>query len=152
MQRFRQSRLFTGCGAVVGPLVLLAAVAVAFSADRAPIARKTPPCSVETLEGDYRGNLSGVRSTGLFALQFRDTFNGDGTGTGSTTLMTETSGPTSTTTTLIYTLDSDCTGTLTVVRSDGSAAHYNIVVVKHATEVDYLGTDSGVVATGTARK
>ena len=59
MQRFRQSRLFTRCGAVVGPLVLLAAVAVAFSADRAPSARKTPPCSVETLEGDYRGTSRG---------------------------------------------------------------------------------------------
>ena len=103
MQRFRQSRLFTRCGAVVGPLVILAAVAVAFSADRAPIARKTPPCSVRLWKGTT-GEPLGVRSTGLFALQFRDTFNGDGTGTGSTTLMTETSGPTSTTTTLIYTL------------------------------------------------
>ena len=52
--------------------------------------------------------------------------------------MTETSGPTSTTTTLIYTRIAtarDPSGR----GSDGSAAHYNIVVVKHATEVDYLG-------------
>ena len=122
------------------------------SAQTVPQLQERPHPARSRLWKGTTGEPLGVRSTGLFALQFRDTFNGDGTGTGSTTLMTETSGPTSTTTTLIYTLDSDCTGTLTVVRSDGSAAHYNIVVVKHATEVDYLGTDSGVVATGTARK
>jgi hypothetical protein len=152
MQRFRQSRLFTRFGAVVVTLVILAAVAVAESAVRAPIASATPTCSVQSLKGEYLGNLSGVSSSGPQALQVRDTYNGDGTGTASVTIMTQTSGPTSSTATFTYTLKSDCTGTFTSVRSTGTTAHYNIVVVDNATQVDFLRTDPGFVVTGTTQK
>jgi len=149
MQRLRQSRLFTRLGAVVVTLVIIAAVAIAFGAVRAPIAKAAPTCSVGNLKGNYLGNFSGTgSSTGPIALQAQVTFNGDGTGTAAVTLMTETSGPTSFTDTLTYTVNSNCTGTLTAVRSTGATVHYDIVVVQNATEVDFMQTDSGFVVTG----
>jgi hypothetical protein len=66
--------------------------------------------------------------------------------------MTETSGPTSSTDTATYTVKSDCTGTVTIVRSTGQTAHFNIVLVDNATEIDHLQTDPGFVVTGTLQK
>jgi hypothetical protein len=113
----------------------------------------TSTCSVRSLKGEYLGNLSGVSSsTGPLALQVRATYHGDGTATASVTLMTQTSGPTSSTDTATYTVKSDCTGTLTVVRSATPPAHFNIVLVDNATEIDHLQTDPGFVVTGTLQK
>jgi hypothetical protein len=150
MQRLRQSRLFTQLGAVVATLVIIAAVAVVFGAVRTPIARAAPTCSVASLNGNYLGNFSGTSSsTGPFALQDLVIFNGNGTGNASLTLTSETSGgPISFTATFTYTLNSNCTGTLTALRSTGQTVHYDIVAVENATEVDFLQTDPGFVTTG----
>lgn len=146
MRRFRHSRWFTRLGLVL----LIAAVAFAFGAVRAPSARAAYHyCSVSSLQGNYLGNLSGTSSsTGPLALQAQTTFDGNGGGTASVTLMTESSGPISFTSALTYTVDSNCTGTLTSQRSTGQTVHYNIAVVENATEVDLLQTDPGFVVTG----
>ena len=145
MRRFRHSSWFTRLGLVL----LIAAVAFAFGAVRAPSALAAPHCSVSSLQGNYLGNLSGTSSsTGPLALQVQTTFDGNGGGTANVTLMTESSGPISFTSVITYTVDSNCTGTLTSQRSTGQTVHYKIAVVEKANEVDLLQTDAGFVVTG----
>jgi hypothetical protein len=130
-------------------LLIVTAIAVAFGAARVPTASASRSCSVATLDGSYLGNFSGTSSvSGALAYQALATFNGDGTGTASVTLMTLTSGPTSFTSVLSYALNQDCTGTVTSMRSTGQTVHYNIVVVNKGAEVDLLQTDPGSVVTG----
>lgn len=106
-------------------------------------------CSLSTLNRDYLGSLTGTTTTtGPLALQGLASLNGDGTGTLSATLMTLTSGPITFTSTITYTLNSDCTGTLTSVRSTGQTTHYNIVVVDKGKEINLLQIDPGAVVTG----
>ena len=106
-------------------------------------------CSVKTLQGNYGGNINGTSTaTGPLALQVLATFNGNGTGTADVTLMTETQGPVVFTDTVTYTLNSNCSGMLTVIRSTGETVHYDIVVTLLGTKMDLLQTDAGNVATG----
>jgi hypothetical protein len=116
--------------------------------------RAAQTCSVGTLIGDYVGNLSGTTaSTGPVALQALVQFAGDGTATSPVaTLMTQTAGPITFTANITYTLNSDCTGTLTVVRSTGQTTHYVIAVAKEESEINLLAVDPGSVVTGTFKK
>jgi hypothetical protein len=50
--------------------------------------------------------------------------------------MTETSGPTTFTETLTYTLNSDCSATLTAMRSTGTTAHSVITVTDNGSKVE----------------
>lgn len=108
-------------------------------------------CSEATLDGDYHGNLTGTNASGSVAAQVTSTFNGDGTGTASITLMTESSGPLSFTSTVTYTLGSDCSGTMTSQRSTGETTHYVIVAVSKGSEIYLLATDPGSVITGISK-
>lgn len=105
-------------------------------------------CSDKTLDGNYGGNIDGQTSSGPFALQVLATFNGNGTATANVVEMTETSGPTSFTNTVTYSLGSNCSGTLTAVRSTGATVHYDITATLVGVEIDLMQTDSGVVSTG----
>lgn len=111
-----------------------------------------PACSLRTLRGDYGGNFTGTSSDGPFALQALNSFNGDGTASIKGTLTSETSAPTRFTATAAYTLHSDCTGSLTSVRSTGETVHYAIVVTSEGATVSLLRTDPGYVSTGTLKR
>jgi hypothetical protein len=152
MKRLQHSRLFARLMLVLALLLTVAAVTTVAAA-RAPSARASSGCSVASLNGSYLGNFSGFTGTSTspqpLALQALATFNGNGTGTASITLTTLTSGgPISFTDTLTYTLNSNCTGTLTAMRSTGQTVHYDIVVVDSAAEVDFSQIDPGFVVTG----
>ena len=139
--RQKQNRLLT----LLVPLMI--ALFIAADARTAVAAHR---CSLSTLDGDYLGNLTGTTATaGPVALQALVSFHGDGTATGvTTTLMTLTSGPITFTSTITYTLNSNCTGSLTVVRSTGQTTHYNMVVVDNGEEINLLQIDPGTVVTG----
>jgi hypothetical protein len=105
-------------------------------------------CSVKALQGNYGGNISGTStSTGPLALQALATFNGNGTGTAVITIKTE-STFTISNDTLTYTLNSNCTGVLTTTQSDGTTAHYVIVLTLLRTKLDLLQADEGFLTTG----
>ncbi|MFJ4966641.1 hypothetical protein EES43_01875 [Streptomyces sp. ADI96-02] len=134
-------------------LTLTAAVAAVTLAGALPAGAASPAahpqgCSVRTLQGDFGGNYSGTSAgTGPLAFQGLVTFNGDGTATAKATLMSETSGPTSITAVIDYTLKRDCTGTMTSQRSNGQTIHYVFTVVADGTELALLQTDPGFVVT-----
>lgn len=112
---------------------------------------KAGGCSLKTLHGTYSGAIVGTSSSsGPYAQQILSEYHGDGTAWTQGTLMKETSGPTSYTTNSTYTLNSDCTGTLTGVRNTGERVHYVIVATPDGTRVNILRTDPGYVATGEA--
>jgi hypothetical protein len=133
---------------------ILAALALAFGLLAGTVTAKAAPadglgrCSVRTLQGEYVGNIVGTSSSGPGAIQAQVTFNGDGTGTVDFTLMTETSGPMTGSATLTYTLNSNCSGMLTVVPSMGTTAHFVIAAADLGTKVYLLGTDLGIVEDG----
>jgi hypothetical protein len=137
--------------AVLAVLAALAALAATLGLLTRPAqAHATTGCSVQTLKGNYAGNVSGVTAaTGPVALQALATFNGNGTGTSSITLMTETSGPVAVTSTITYTLNRNCTGMATSVRSTGQTVHYAIAVTGQGVHLHVLATDPGSVVTGT---
>jgi hypothetical protein len=143
--------------ATFGLVVATLGIIVAFGTITAPTARAQPAgntavCSDSSLKGNYLGTESGTSSsTGPVAVQAQATFNGDGTGTAIATIMTETSGPTTVTDTLTYTVNSHCLGTLTAVRSNGQTAHFNVAVVQKWNEFYLLQTDPGFVVTADFR-
>jgi hypothetical protein len=107
-------------------------------------------CSVRTLQGSYGGDLTGTStSTGPTAGQVLETFSGNGTGTADVILMTQTQGPLAFTgEPVTYTLNSDCTGTLTALRG-GEAHHFDIVVTNSGQTIYQLRIDPGNALAGT---
>lgn len=107
-------------------------------------------CSVRTLQGSYGGNVTGTStSAGPMAGQVLEIFSGNGTGTADVTLMTQTQGPMSFTGEQVtYTLDSNCTGTLTSIRG-GQVHHFDIVVTNSGRTIHELRVDPGNVLAAT---
>jgi hypothetical protein len=107
-------------------------------------------CSVRTLQGSYGGDLTGTStSTGPTAGQVVETFRGNGTGTADVILMTQAQGPLSFNgEPVTYTLNTDCTGTLTALRG-GEAHHFAIVVTGSGRKIYQLRTDTGNAMAGT---
>lgn len=148
----------------VSPRRLLAVVAVlatlALGAALSPrptpakaSAAPAPPhrgCSARTLAGSYGGELTGTStSTGPTAGQVVETFRGNGTGTADVVLMTQTQGPVSFNgEPVTYTLNRNCTGTLTAVRG-GEAHHFDIVVTDSGRTIHQLRIDPGNALAGT---
>ena len=104
-------------------------------------------CTLQSLKGNYLGNISGTSSAGPLAAQAQLTFDGNGNGTGAVLLMPGGLPPVSDT--IKYTLASNCTGTLAATRSNGSTANYAIALSLSGSRLDLLRTDPGSVVTGT---
>jgi hypothetical protein len=113
-------------------------------------APQRPGCSVHTLRGSYGGDLTGTSTaTGPTAGQVVETFRGNGTGTADVILMTQTQGPLSFNgEPVTYTLNADCTGTLTAIRG-GQAHHFDIVVTDSGRTIYQLRIDTGNALDGT---
>jgi hypothetical protein len=106
-------------------------------------------CTLDTLKGQYlvaaTGTLFppafGVKKRSVSAAAGYSTYNGDGTGTDYVTFTVNgvnqnVASPTSTS----YTLNSDCTGTKTVLPS---GPHFNIFVASNGEGLTAIATDSG---------
>jgi hypothetical protein len=115
-------------------------------------------CSQETLRGQYMSAGAGTLFPPAFGVTDRATvtvagyslFNGDGTGADHFTFrvngMDVNAPPVAATT---YTLNPDCTGTLTVL-PDGP--HFNIYVALDGSELTEISTDPGYAISGSERR
>jgi len=125
-----------------------------FTVERAYAGENDPPikCTLETLNGQYlvAGNGMLIPPVPLFsipagappsvtAVAAYSIYNGDGTGTDYVTFTVDgviaANGPTPTT----YTLNTDCTGTRTVV----NGPHFNIFVAIDGSALTEVSTDQG---------
>lgn len=140
----------------VTTVLVTLALAIAFLTHPAPAKAGAAPtawrqeCSVRSLQGSYGGNVTGTTtSAGPTAGQVLEIFNGNGTGTADVTLMTQTQGPLSfTDEPITYTLDSNCTGTLTAMRG-GQLHHFDMVVTNSGRTIHELRIDPGNVLAAT---
>ena len=115
-------------------------------------------CSVQTLEGDYlvtgRSDSRDDAPRGTFphVLVGVHSFNGAGTFLLRSTISR--GGVIAHETGLgVYTLDADCTGTLTYrLDSGGADVHWDIVVTRDGDEGAYVRTDPGTIATRAIKK
>ncbi|GAA1949665.1 hypothetical protein [Catenulispora subtropica] len=128
--------------------VMAASLTITSPATAAQVHRHDRACSVATLRGAYSGNIRGISNTGPFNLQSTTVFHGDGTATGTKVTLADESGVSTFTADDTYTLNDDCTGTLTAVRSTGVTVNYVIVLVDGGAKVALLQTDPGYVASG----
>jgi hypothetical protein len=116
----------------------------------AAVAKPRGGCSLRTLRGSFGGVQAGTTTaTGPIAIQTLGTFYGNGHATARVTLMTKTRGPVNFTDTATYTLNRDCSGTLTARRSTGQTVHFRITVTQSGRSMYLLETDPGAVVTGT---
>ncbi len=51
-----------------------------------------------------------------------------------------------------YTINADCTGSLTITTSNGNSTHADLVIVGNGTEVELVQTDGGYILTGTLKQ
>ena len=51
-----------------------------------------------------------------------------------------------------YTVNANCTGSMTVETSGGDRVHRNLVIVDDGKEVEFVSTDPGVVIAGYLKK
>lgn len=136
-------------------VALLGALALTLGLLARPASAKTGPgpdrgCSLRTLRGSYGGLQTGTTAaTGTLAIQTLGTFYGNGLATAEVTLMTKTQGPVRFTDTATYTLNRNCTGTLTATRSTGQTVHFAMTVTQAGRTMYLLETDRGSVVTGT---
>ena len=137
----------------------LAAVA-ALAMSVAPTAKAADKgCSTLTLMGTFSRHDTGIvlaspGGTGPVAYVGTFAFDGSGNLTGATT--GSAFGKIGTGTQIgTYTVNSDCTGTITVLGSGGHSSHYSFVVDDNGNGFQYICTDSdpiSIVYTGTARR
>jgi hypothetical protein len=126
----------------------------------------TPPakagdkgCSTAALRGTFSRHDTGTvlapaAAAGPFALVGTFTFDGNGGVTGAAT-SSQNGNIGQGTQTGTYTVNSDCTGTITVQGSGGHSSHYSFVVDDNGNGFQYICTDSNpisIVYTGTARR
>jgi hypothetical protein len=115
-------------------------------------------CSQATLKGAYVWAYDGFQVSGALATQRvplayagHDVWNGDGT------MTSVNSGGVngvfaSATATGTYTLNADCSGTLTYVDSVAGASHWDIYALNDGSVFMYVATDAGTVAAGSAHR
>jgi hypothetical protein len=104
-------------------------------------------CSTSTLKGSYRFLATGTRvGVGPIATLAETFFDGSGNRQGTST--TSVNGNISTgTSTGTYTVNSDCTGTQTLV-SSGQDVHLNMIIDSNGAYVFFIRTDPGFVLSG----
>jgi hypothetical protein len=117
---------------------------------------QTKACDASSLSGAYGYTLNGFAYDNQFNLYLvgaagRVTADGNGNLTGADTLSFDGS-VTKRQYTGTYTVNEDCTGTLTFATSGGSTTHADFVAVNNAKEVNLVQTDSGFTVTGVLKQ
>ena len=116
-------------------------------------------CSLRTLNGSYGAAGDGliaigeppVTSSNTIPIAVAGVQMFDGTGNFSLSNTTNLGGlvfPSTGTGT--YTVNADCTGSVTANVSNGEVLHFNIVIVDHGKQILNVSTDSNIVAFGRA--
>lgn len=118
-------------------------------------------CSLRTLHGSYGAAGDGLITTGPPPVTSSDTIpiavagvqTFDGTGNFSASNTTNLGGLVFTSTAVgTYTVNADCTGSVTSNVSNGEVIHFNIVIVDHGRQILNVSTDPNIVAFGRAIK
>lgn len=116
-------------------------------------------CSTVSLLGTFSRRDTGTvilpaAAAGPVAVVGTFTFDGTGNVTGAT-ISSQNGNIGQGTQTGTYTVNADCTGTITVLGSSGHASHYSFVMDDGGSGFEYICTDSGpisIVYSGTARR
>lgn len=115
-------------------------------------------CSVRSLQGAYIYAQDGFNVAGEtasqrtpFAQSGREVFNGDGTmsGVGTGNFNGEIARVTYSGT---YTVDADCSGTVTFTDGEGVVSHYDIFLADGGAELGFVQTDANVVTAAFQRR
>lgn len=110
-------------------------------------------CSRRTLNGSYGDTISGtIVGFGPIAAIGVTNFDGRGHFTGTDIVNVNGSGGIPESSTGIYTVNSDCTGTTVQTFPDGRVVNTSFVIVKNGTEFLFLNTAPGLVITGSSKK
>lgn len=108
-------------------------------------------CSNATLNGNYGATITGFIAGLPFAELDYVTANGKGSFSGTGTNSYNGVVTTNITITATYTINSNCTGSVTF--TNGSGLTQNLVIKSDGSEVQFIGTNSGEAqVTGLARK
>ena len=104
-------------------------------------------CSVRTLKGTYLFTCHGVQGKKQtdFAAAGKETFHGDGTLDGVITLTDKDNVQRHHSYTGTYTVNPDCTGTVTEGDETIGVVHIDMFFPPDGAELDYIGTDPGIV-------
>lgn len=123
----------------------------AFGGDFEAEHSRNTQCRLRTLKGTYVYANDGYIVTGServpFAQAGRDFIHGNGTLTGSATVSTN-GEITRITYTGTYTLEPDCSGTVTLTDNLGGTAHFDIFVTNNGESTTFIQTDAGYVTSG----
>jgi len=124
----------------------------------APNLQAQPSCSNASLSGSFGYTNTGTILTGPDAGPFggvgRQTFDGKGN-TQATATVSVNGSVYHATITGTYVVNSDCTGSMTLVGSAGSETftnHVDLVIVRGGTEFRAINTDPGIVLTTVGKK
>lgn len=144
-------------------LVVLAGAAVLAGNESFRVHAKSPACSVAALRGGYGAGTTGLINSSSnanditiptfvpFAEAAHFLFDGRGNLSGSSSV-TFGGIVAPVTFTGSYTVNADCTGSLTAETSDGDTVHRNLIIVDDGKEVEFVSTDPGVVVAGYLKK
>jgi hypothetical protein len=132
-------------GHIVGVAGLL------FLTDASP-AQAKPVCTLKSVEGSYGYTVNGT-NIGGGPLAAVGLVSSDGAGVLGATETDSINGTiVRRTITGTYTVNPDCTGTVTFTDNFHQTTHLDFVAVKDRDELQFLQTDSGTVTTGIAKK
>jgi hypothetical protein len=143
-----RKRLPIGLAIVVGLGFVLTVVAIGDTEAR--------QCTLESAKGEFGATFTGAITAGPFAGPYaavaRVVCDGKGSchaeGTQSlngTIVPLVDQGAT-------YTVNSNCTGSITVDLGDGQTINFNFIIVDHGKEIRSIQTDPGTVVTGNLRQ
>lgn len=148
---------------VVPVCFVLAGVAVLAGNESFRVHAKTPACRVAVLRGGYGAGTTGLINSSSnanditipsfvpFAEAAYFLFDGHGNLSGSSSV-TFGGIVSAVTFTGSYTVNANCTGSMTVETSDGDSVHRNLIIVDDGKEVEFVSTDPGVVIAGYLKK
>ena len=143
---------------VVSGLLTLAVAAVGLGIADVGMSGAGEGCGPRTLKGSYVYALSGFKTGGETAAQRtpfgqagREMFNGDGTmsGVGTASFNGKTARTTYKGT---YTMNADCSGTVTFTDNQGQASNYDIFADHGGASFTYVQTDAAIVSAGWERR
>ena len=109
-------------------------------------------CSLRTLKGTYVWHFTGFQIVNgqpvHFAFAGQDHYNGDGTMTGVYSFSDNGAISQNVSYSCTYTVNPDCTGTLTQVDENGLVGHFDLFFGREGAEVSFVVTYLGFVAAG----
>jgi hypothetical protein len=145
-----RKRLAVGLAIVVGLGFVLTVLAIGDT--------EAGQCTLESVKGEFGATFTGTiaitaeQPAELFAAVARIVCDGQGSchgeGTQSLNGTIVPFGDQGTT----YTVNSDCTGSITVDLVDGPTIHFNFIVVDNGKEIRSIQTDPGTAVTGNLRQ